>query len=76
MTVIATIYTSFMLVAGGLKYVLLSAIIFAPGSVLFIASRLERGEKAFEPFEWIVFLAVLAGALVGIYGLLTGVINI
>jgi arginine:ornithine antiporter/lysine permease len=74
--VIATIYTSFMLVAGGLNYVLLSAIIFAPGSILFIVTRLERGQKVFEPFEWIVFLAVLAGAVVGIYGLFTGVITI
>jgi len=73
---LATIYTGFMLVAGGLNYVLLSAIIFAPGSILFIVTRLERGERVFEPFEWILVAAIWIGAAIGVYGLLTGVITI
>ena len=32
---LATLYTVFLLVAGGLKYLLLSAIIYAPGTILF-----------------------------------------
>lgn len=74
--VLATIYTSFMLVAGGLAYVLLSAIIFAPGTILYILTRLERGERLFEPFEWILFFTIVLGAAIGVYGLWTGVITI
>lgn len=73
---LATIYTSFMLVAGGLEDVLLSAIVFAPGTILYILTRLERGEPLFEPFEWILFFAIVVGAAIGIYGLWTGVITI
>ncbi len=74
--VLATIYTSFMLVAGGLVYLLLSAIIFAPGTILYIVTRLERGERVFEPFEWILFAAIVLGAAIGVHGLWTGIIAI
>jgi arginine:ornithine antiporter/lysine permease len=65
-----------MLLAGGLKYVLLSAIFFAPGSVLFILARREQHAKLFTSAEWVLFLAVIAAAVYGIYGLATGMITI
>jgi arginine:ornithine antiporter/lysine permease len=75
-TGLATLYTVFMLVAGGLKYVLLSAIIFAPGTLLFIVARREQGERVFTPAEWALFAVVVAAALYGVYGLATGAIAI
>ena len=73
---LATIYTLFMLYAGGLKYVLLACILFAPGSILFIMARREQGQPLFTSTEWIIFMAVVAAALVGVYGLATGTITI
>jgi len=73
---LATVYTVFMLFTGGLKYVLLSAIFFAPGSALFILARREQHAKLFTPGEWILFLAVVAAAIYGVYGLATGTITI
>lgn len=73
---LATLYALFMLVAGGLKYVLLSAILFAPGTILFIIARREQGKVVFTPAEWALFLAVILGAVVGVYGLATGLIAI
>ena len=73
---LATVYTVFMLFAGGLKYVLLSAIFFAPGSVLFILARREQHARLFTPVEWVLFLAVIAAAVYGVYGLATGTITI
>jgi arginine:ornithine antiporter/lysine permease len=73
---LATVYAVFMLVAGGLKYVLLSAIFFAPGTLLFYFARREQNAQLFAPFEWIIFLAVVVGAVFGIYGLVTGMITI
>jgi arginine:ornithine antiporter/lysine permease len=73
---IATLYTIFMLVAGGLKFVLLSFIIFAPGTLLFIFARREQGRTLFTPVEWALFAIVLAGAAYGVYALATGLIAI
>lgn len=73
---LATVYTLFMLYAGGLKYVLLACILFAPGSILFILARREQDQPLFTSTEWIIFLAVVAAALVGVYGLATGTITI
>ena len=74
--VLATLYAFFMIVAGGLKFVLLSCIIFAPGTLLFIFARREQQRRMFTPAEWVLFLVILTGAVVGIYGLATGAISI
>lgn len=73
---IATLYTIFMLVVGGLKFVLLSCILFAPGTILFILARREQGRKVFTGVESVVFFVVFAGAAYGIYALATGLISI
>jgi arginine:ornithine antiporter/lysine permease len=73
---IATIYTIFMLVAGGMKFVLLSLIIFAPGTLLFIFARREQGQRIFTTAELILFAVVVAGAVYGVYALATGAISI
>jgi arginine:ornithine antiporter/lysine permease len=44
--------------------------------VLFILARREQHAKLFASAEWVLFLAVLAVAAYGIYGLATGMINI
>ena len=72
----SAVVTLFMLVAGGLKYVLLSAILFAPGTILFILARREQGQPLFTPVEWALFAAVVAAAIFGVVGLATGTITI
>lgn len=71
---LATLYTLFMLVAGGLKYVLLAAILFAPGTILFVIARREQGLPLFTATEWVLLAVTVAGAVVGVYGLATGTI--
>jgi arginine:ornithine antiporter/lysine permease len=73
---LATLYTIFMLVAGGLKFVLLSFIIFAPGTLLFIFARREQGRTIFTSGELALFVVVLLGAAYGVYALATGAITI
>jgi arginine:ornithine antiporter/lysine permease len=65
-----------MLYAGGLKYVLLSAILFAPGTILFIVARREQGRTMFTSVEWVLFIIVVIAAIVGAYGLATGTIGL
>lgn len=72
---IAAIYTIFMFVAAGLKYVLLVAVLFVPGTIiLYVWARREQKLQLFTPAELIVFAVTLIAGLVGAYGLLTGAI--
>lgn len=73
---VATVYTAFMIWAGGMKFVLLSAIIYAPGTALYFWTRREQNETVFTPVEWAIFLVAVVGAVVGIHGLATGYISI
>jgi arginine:ornithine antiporter/lysine permease len=71
---IAVLYTLFMFVAAGLQYVLLVAVLFVPGTVLYFWARQEQRARLFSTVELIVFgVTVLAGAA-GVYGLVTGII--
>ncbi|WP_431274876.1 basic amino acid/polyamine antiporter [Variovorax ureilyticus] len=72
----AALYTIFMIYAGGLKFILLAAILYAPGTVLYIWARRERGKQVFTPIDWVILIVVVIGAVVGLYGLATGAITI
>ncbi|TPJ54525.1 basic amino acid/polyamine antiporter [Mesorhizobium sp. B2-6-4] len=69
---IAVIYTVFMFAAAGLKYVLLVAVLFAPGTILYVWARREQKLQLFTLAELVVFAATLIAGLIGAYGLLTG----
>jgi arginine:ornithine antiporter/lysine permease len=71
---IAGIYTIFMILAGGLKFILLSAVLYAPGTALYIWARREQGKTVFIASDWIIFIVTVIGAVIGIYGLATGMI--
>lgn len=73
---VAALYTLFMIYAGGLKFILLAAILYAPGTVLYIWARRERGKQVFLPVDWLILILIVIGAVVGIYGLATGAITI
>ncbi|MEU8897471.1 basic amino acid/polyamine antiporter [Nocardia sp. NPDC048505] len=73
---VATAYTAFMLVAAGLEFVLLSFVVYAPGTVLFLISRRERGRRYFSRREAVLFAVSVFGAVAGVVGLATGSITI
>jgi arginine:ornithine antiporter/lysine permease len=73
---IAVIYTVFMIYAGGVKFILLSAVLYAPGTALYIWARREQGKTVFTTSDWIIFIVAVIGAVIGIYGLATGMITI
>lgn len=73
---IATIYSALMLYAGGLKYLLLSALIYAPGTILFFLARREQNKKIFTFGEWFIFSVAAIAALTALYALVTGRITI
>lgn len=73
---IATVYSALMIYAGGLKYLLLSALIYAPGTILFFLARREQNKKIFTFGEWFVFSVATIAALSALYALVTGRITI
>jgi arginine:ornithine antiporter/lysine permease len=73
---LATLYAVGLIYAGGLKFLLLSTVIYAPGTILFWIARREQGKRVFSPVEWGLFLLAAAGAIAAIYGLATGAIGV
>ena len=73
---LATFYTVFLVFAAGLDFALLSFIIYAPGTVLFVMTRREQGRRTFSRAELIILVVAVAGAVAGIACLATGVITI
>jgi arginine:ornithine antiporter / lysine permease len=74
--ILATIYTIFLVFAGGMKFLLLGFIIYVPGTILYYMTRKEQGKQLFTPAEWIMFAVAVVGCVVGIHGLVTGYITI
>jgi arginine:ornithine antiporter / lysine permease len=68
----ATLYAVFMIYAGGMKFLLLSAILYAPGTALYFQIRREQKMPVFTSVEWLVFIVASVGCIIGIYGLATG----
>jgi arginine:ornithine antiporter/lysine permease len=73
---IAVAYTLFLIYAAGMKFLVLSCIIYGPGTALYFLARLEQKARLFTPIEWGIFIAAIVGAAVGIHGLATGYITI
>ncbi|MCU1779747.1 MULTISPECIES: arginine-ornithine antiporter [unclassified Pseudomonas] len=73
---IALIYAVWLLYAGGVKYLLLSALLYAPGVILFAKAKHELGKPIFTNVEKLIFAAVVVGALVAAYGLYDGFLTL
>ncbi len=72
---VAVVYTGFLLYAGGFKFIVLSAILYAPGSALYFWARREQGKKIFDrTADLVVFVLASIGAIVGVYWIATSYI--
>ncbi len=73
---LAVIYTAFLLYAAGLKFFVLSGLLYGPGTILYFWTRREQNKKMFSPIEWVIFLVTAVLCIIGIHGLVTGYITI
>jgi arginine:ornithine antiporter/lysine permease len=73
---LAVLYTAFLLYAAGWKFMVLSALLYAPGTALYIWTRRERGLPLFKPVEWVLFAIAVVLCGIGLHGLATGYITI
>src|SRR5215472_6205543 len=73
---LATFYTVFLVFAAGVGFLLLSLIIYTPGTIFFVMSRREQNRKLFSPAELVILVIATAGFVTGIVALATGAITI
>ncbi|MER6348746.1 basic amino acid/polyamine antiporter [Streptomyces sp. NPDC001595] len=74
--VAATVYTAFLLYAAGPKFVLVSFIVYAPATFLFVKTRRELGRRLFSRRELVILLVSAAGAVLGLVALAAGWIEL
>ncbi len=72
----ATAYTLFLFDAAGLEFLLLSTVILAPATLLYVKARSEHNRQIFSPTEIGLFVIIVAGAVFGVYSLVTGRIEL
>jgi arginine:ornithine antiporter/lysine permease len=72
---LAVVYTVFMIIAAGTKYVVLTCVLFAPGTILYFWARREQNARLFTAAELVIFAVLIVGAAIGAYGLATGLIT-
>jgi arginine:ornithine antiporter/lysine permease len=73
---LAVLYTAFLIYAAGAKFLVLSALLYGPGTLLYLWTRREQGKTLFTPVEWAIFAVAVVLCIVGIHGLATGYITI
>ena len=73
---LATVYAAAMLLAGGPKFLLLSALLYAPGTWLYAMARREQGQALFGARERWLFVMLCIAALVALAALLGGRLSI
>lgn len=73
---IATVYTAGLIYAADFKHLLLTTVIYGPGTILYLMARREQGKPAFSRAELLLFVLAAVGACVGIYLIGTNAISI
>ncbi len=69
---LATVYCLWLLYAAGLKYLLLSALLYAPGAAVYLLAKRQQAQRAFTPRERVMLAIVLLLAAVSAGLLATG----
>ena len=70
--VMATGYCLWLLLAAGPKYLLLSALLYAPGAIVYLVARRQGGLLAFSGREQLMLVALLLLAVLAVYLLASG----
>jgi arginine:ornithine antiporter / lysine permease len=73
---LATVYCCWLLYAAGLKYLLLSALLYAPGIVIYLWAKREQRARPFKPFELAIGAALLILACLAGYLLVNGALSL
>lgn len=70
-SLLAVIYSLWLLYAGGMKYLLLSSLLYAPSTLLYIKAKYENKKTIFTPLEKVYLSLLLIAALFALEQLVT-----
>ncbi|MGR0320554.1 basic amino acid/polyamine antiporter [Agromyces sp. ZXT2-3] len=73
---ISTAYTLFLIWAAGYVFLFLASILLAPATALYVVARRQQQARVFTPAGLVVFIAIVAFAVIGIVLLVTGVVQL
>jgi arginine:ornithine antiporter/lysine permease len=73
---LAALYAAAMLLAGGAKFILLAALLYAPGTLLYAAARREQGLSLFGARERALFVLLCLAAVAALAALSVGALTI
>jgi hypothetical protein len=73
---VATVYGVWLLYAAGVEYLLLSMLLYAPGTFVYIWARKENKQVVFSAVEKLYVAAVFIGAIVAVVGLAQGKLSL
>jgi arginine:ornithine antiporter/lysine permease len=72
---IATVYGVWLIYAAGSKYLLMCALLYAPGILIYWWARKARGERAFSVIDVVIAAGVLIAAVLAGYMMWTGALS-
>ncbi len=73
---LATVYCVWLLYAAGIKYLLLSALLYAPGAVVYAIAKKQRAQTPFKGSEFALLGVLLVLAVAGAYLLSAGKLSL
>lgn len=72
---LATAYGVWLIYAAGIQYLLMCALLYAPGIAFYALARRERGERFLSSFEAVIAVALVAAAAVAAWLMWRGAIS-
>ncbi|TNL99877.1 amino acid permease [Corynebacterium tapiri] len=72
-SIVATIYGIWLLYAAGISTLLLSALIYLPGALVYIWAKREKGDRNwFKTYEWIILGVLVVGSIAAVIQIANG----
>jgi len=72
---LATVYGLWLIYAAGLEYLLMCAVLFAPGIIVYAKARKEQGQPVFHGVEIVIAIVIVALAVLAGWLMWTGKIS-
>lgn len=72
---IATLYGIWLVYAAGPTYLLMTALLYAPGIVIYVMARREAGQKIFTFTEALIAIGLITAGIIAAYLMWTGTIS-
>ena len=72
-SLLGTVYGAWMLYASGWQYILIMALAYTPGAILYFINQKQKGEKMFpKAYDFVVFIIMVVWFIAAVVCLVTG----